>query len=263
MLLLGVVTDYAVFFLHGMKQRLEAGETRLDAAHAATSEYLPIVVTAGLIVAGGTAALVVGELAFFRAFGPGMALTVLVSLAIAITLIPALMAILGARLYWPRRPRRPGTEPPQPRRVPRPAGARRRSARALAVAGLAVACRGLLDTNLGITQIQGLPEDAQQRRAQDAAATGFAAGILSPTVLLLEDVDPERGCPRSSASRVRSPVSRGSRPRSGPRARRAAGSPVSSSPPTRRGPHPAPARPRASGRPGHDIVERLRERLPT
>ena len=101
-LLLGVVTDYAVFFLHGMRGRLDKGETRLTAAKLATAEYLPTVVTAGLIVAGGTAALMVGELEFFRAFGPGMALTVLVSLAVAITLIPALMAILGEGLFWPR-----------------------------------------------------------------------------------------------------------------------------------------------------------------
>ena len=52
-LLLGVVTDYAVFFLHGLRERLDAGEERLEAAEAATAEYLPIVVTAGLIVAGG------------------------------------------------------------------------------------------------------------------------------------------------------------------------------------------------------------------
>ena len=31
-----------------------------------------------------------------------MALTVLVSLAVAITLVPALMAILGKALFWPR-----------------------------------------------------------------------------------------------------------------------------------------------------------------
>ena len=80
-------------------------------------QYLPIVVTAGLIVAVA-AALVAGELEFFRAFGPGMALTVLVSLAISVTLIPALMAILGSRLYWPRtlavdeRPSRPSRKSP-------------------------------------------------------------------------------------------------------------------------------------------------------
>jgi RND superfamily putative drug exporter len=189
-LLLGVVTDYAVFFLHGMRERLDAGDERLDAAHKATTQYLPIVVTAGLIVAGGTASLVAGQLEFFRAFGPGMALTVLVSLGIAITLVPASMAILGQRIFWPRRSTRE-CAPGRASRLAYVATARPAALAVALVAGaaLVVACKGLLETNLGITQIQGLPESSEQRRAQDAAAQGFAPGILSPTVVLLEGVD--------------------------------------------------------------------------
>jgi putative drug exporter of the RND superfamily len=192
-LLLGVVTDYAVFFLHGLRERLNAGEPRLDAAHEATAEYLPIVVTAGLIVAGGTASLVAGSLDFFRAFGPGMALTVLIALGVAITLVPALMSILGSRLFWPSRPD-PAAVPGRPSRVAYAATARPAAfaITLVAVAALVFACRGLLETNLGITQIQGLPHDSQQKQAQAAAASGFAPGILSPTVLLLEDVDARR-----------------------------------------------------------------------
>ena len=195
-LLLGVTTDYAVFFLHGMRERLNAGENRLDAAGNATAEYLPIVVTAGLIVAGGTLSLVAGQLEFFRAFGPGMALTVLVALGVAITLVPALMAILGSRLYWPKRPD-PEAAPRGPSRLARLSTARPAAfvLALVALVGLVFASRGLLETNLGVTQIQGLPETSEQRRAQDAAAEGFAAGILSPTVLLLEDVNEEGDLP--------------------------------------------------------------------
>ena len=46
-LLLGVVTDYAVFFLHGIRERLAPARTGCEAAEGATAEYLPIVVTAG------------------------------------------------------------------------------------------------------------------------------------------------------------------------------------------------------------------------
>ncbi len=60
---------------------------------------------------------------------------------------------------------------------------------AVAVAGLALACWGLRETNLGVTQIAGLPDDSEPRRAQEAAAEGFAPGILSPTVLLVEGAD--------------------------------------------------------------------------
>jgi len=263
-LLLGVVTDYAVFFLHGMREQLESGEPRLDAARLATSEYLPIVVTAGLIVAGGTASLVVGELAFFRAFGPGMALTVLVSLAIAITLVPALMAILGPRLYWPRavavERRRNGASRLAYAVTARPAAL---VIALVAVAGLVVACRGLADTNLGITQIQGLPEESQQRRAQAAAAQGFAPGILSPTVVLLEDVDPEEELrplirlQRALAAEPGIAAAIGPASRAG---RRIPGLVVADDPPAARILLLLDREPQ--GGPATDIVEGLRERLP-
>jgi RND superfamily putative drug exporter len=101
-LLLGLVTDYTIFFLSGMRRRLRQGEPRVAAARATVREVAPIVFTAGLIVAAGTAALVAGKLDFFRAFGPGLALTTLISLVVAITLVPALLGIFGGRLFGHR-----------------------------------------------------------------------------------------------------------------------------------------------------------------
>src|SRR3954468_16236967 len=98
-LLLGLVTDYTIFFLSGMRRRLRLGEERIPAARASVVEVAPIVFTAGLIVAAGTAALVAGKLDFFRAFGPGLALTTVISMVVAITLVPALIAIFGGRLF--------------------------------------------------------------------------------------------------------------------------------------------------------------------
>ena len=53
-------------------------------------------------MAAGTAALVVGHLQFFRAFGPGLAATTLITLAVSVTLVPALVALFGPRLFGAR-----------------------------------------------------------------------------------------------------------------------------------------------------------------
>ena len=98
-LLLGLVTDYSVFFLSESRRRLRRGQSRIEAVRGATGRTAPIVLTAGLIVAAGTGALVVGKLGFFRAFGPGLAATTLVALLVSITLVPALLALFGARLF--------------------------------------------------------------------------------------------------------------------------------------------------------------------
>jgi RND superfamily putative drug exporter len=196
-LLLGVVTDYAVFFLTGMRERLLAGDEPTAAAETSTAEYLTIVLTAGLIVAGGSAALVVGELEFFRAFGPAMALTVLVGLLVAVTLVPALMAIVGRNLYWPSRAAPPAGASPltrgAPARVSRIASFATLRPVALVIAALSLAAlvfasRGALESRLGFTQIRGLPADSEPKQAAVAASAGFAPGILSPTVLIVEDV---------------------------------------------------------------------------
>ncbi|HZO61780.1 MAG TPA: MMPL family transporter, partial [Gaiellaceae bacterium] len=75
-LLLAIVTDYSVFLLSGMRARLREGEPSRPAARAATAEMLPIVVTAGLLVAAGLATLRLAGIGFVRALGPAMAIVV-------------------------------------------------------------------------------------------------------------------------------------------------------------------------------------------
>ena len=87
-----------------MHRRLREGRDGREAVREAVVEYLPIVVVAGLTVAAGVATLIVAESALFQAFGPGLAITVLTGLVVSITLVPALLAILGRWTFWPVRP---------------------------------------------------------------------------------------------------------------------------------------------------------------
>jgi putative drug exporter of the RND superfamily len=218
-LLLGLVTDYSVFSMSAMRRGLEGGERVTAAARGATARTVPVVVAAGLIVAGGVAALVVGRLDFFQAFGPSLAITTLVALALSITLIPAALALFGERLFGGNvrgsagdagAPRETGPPPTfsrrftAMRRVPRLARearaprrsvlfARVLSARplaalvaAFAVLLLLVPATGLSRLDLGLSFVRALPEGSEPRRAASAAGEGFAPGIVSPTEILLE-----------------------------------------------------------------------------
>jgi RND superfamily putative drug exporter len=229
-LLLGLVTDYSIFFLSETRRRLYAGEGRIAAARGAVAEVTPIVLTAGLIVAAGTAALTVGRLDFFRAFGPGLAATTVITLVVSLTLVPALVALFGPRLF-PTGPRErlPADESElvhtggadgelRFRRGPiaramlaltRPRTAMRRTRElarehqtphwrvvlariassrpvalpiALIAVGVLVVCAlNLRSTELGLSLVHSLPPGSQERRADAAAAAGFAPGIVSPT----------------------------------------------------------------------------------
>jgi putative drug exporter of the RND superfamily len=203
-LLLGVTTDYAVFFLDGMRDRLAQGIPRVRAARLATAEVTPVVIAAGLIVAGATASLAVARTEVLKAFGPGLAMTVLTAIVVSMTLGPALMAVFGGLMFrpLPARLRRlgPGRRQGAAEAVPPHAGLSNLGVRSVRLAAtrpvallIAAACTaGLLgaawatrDLRLGSPLIGELPASSTTARASTAAADGFAPGILSPTEILV------------------------------------------------------------------------------
>ena len=197
-LLLGIVTDYAVFLLSGVRHHLGLGLGRRDAARAAVRDYVPVIVTAGLMVAGGAAVLLVASVRIYRAFGPGLAFTVLLGLLVAITLVPALLALLGRVAYWPSAPTRvdahadvrllPTARTSRSRALLARLVSRRSTAAVITVvtlALLALASLPLRHASVGFDVIGGLPPTATPRVAAEAAWQGFAAGILSPTEVVV------------------------------------------------------------------------------
>lgn len=190
-LMLGIVTDYSIFFLSGMRERLAAGDQRLDAARHSTGEFAPIVFVAGLTVAAGSLALLASEVTVFRSFGPGMALTIVVGMLVSATFVPACLATFGRGVFWPRPPRPPaaggGDSHPRSRVV----GLITRKSVALPVvvvgiAALLLAASPVRDLELSFGVVDSLPQTSEAKRAADAAAEGFFPGIVSPTLLLVE-----------------------------------------------------------------------------
>lgn len=205
-LLLGVVTDYVIFFVSAFHRRLTAGDDPARAVHRATADFAPIVLVAGLTVAAGTAALLVARSGFFRAFGPGMALAVLTGVIVAVTLVPALLAVLGAAVFWPRRPGASAADQESDMPGPGPARLVQRAFRGRTIhllvrprfaagvflactAGLVLAALPLRHVQLGLSFAPSLPASNEVSRAAEAAAKGFAPGIVAPTTLLLERND--------------------------------------------------------------------------
>jgi RND superfamily putative drug exporter len=196
-LLLAVVTDYSVFFLSGMRARLRAGEEPRPAARRATAEILPIVVTAGLLVAAGLATLRLAGIGFVRALGPAMAIVVLVSLAVSILFVPGVMGLLGRAVFWPGLT--DGRLDPlltrigaRARRTVAAGTSRRLGAvpmLAVAAVALVLAATGLSRLTLALTPIRGLARDAPAAAADRQAARGFAAGIVAPTELVVRAHD--------------------------------------------------------------------------
>jgi RND superfamily putative drug exporter len=188
-LLLGVTTDYSVFFLSGMKARLAEGMRRGPAARLATAEFAPIILAAGLIVTASTASLLVARNQSLRAFGPALALTVLTAMVVSMTLTPALMSVFGGLLFRSVRYRRlaqvgrTGSAPESAARfaVTWPVAL---LAAVACIAGLLALASFARHPQLDSPLVNELPASSATY-AQSAAGQGFAPGIVSPTDILV------------------------------------------------------------------------------
>ena len=204
-LLLGVTTDYCVFFLAGMRSRLAEGAGRLQAARDSTAASAPIVFTAGLIVAAGSGALIVARGGLLRAFGPALAATVLVSMVVSLTLMPALLGVFGGLMF---RRVTPGESPVSESRLARFATSK--PVALLVVAGCVTALGGAAsyarELGLGSPLIGEMPASSDVARAAAAASTGFAPGILAPTEVLA--IGPGVGSQIAAASRFETALRR-------------------------------------------------------
>lgn len=197
-LIFGVLTDYLVFFVSGYRQRLRQGAGTIDAVSETTSELLPVVLTAALMIAGATLTLLLSGVRFLSAFGPSMAVAVIVSALVAMTLVPAALAIFGRAMLWPRglEERGSGESDAGKEETAEEPGARGRLigvavklpvlTALVCVVALLAAGSGLRKLELGNPVMRGLPEASEPRQGYDAASAGIGPGVLGPTMLVLE-----------------------------------------------------------------------------
>ncbi|WP_036453247.1 RND family transporter [Mycolicibacterium smegmatis] len=104
-LTLGAGTDYGIFLLGRYQEARRAGESREDAYFTAYRSVAPIIIGSGLTIAGACFCLSLARLDYFHTMGPAVAISMLCTIAAALTLAPALLT-LGSRhgLFDPRRP---------------------------------------------------------------------------------------------------------------------------------------------------------------
>ncbi|CCG05325.1 MMPL family transporter [Blastococcus saxobsidens] len=192
-LLIGVVTDYCVLFFSGMRRQLDAGVPPHEAARRTVTTDGPIVAVAGITVAAGTAALLVADFELFRAFGPALSLTVVVGVVLSLTLVPALIAVLGPRLFFPSGvggsgaiDRRAGRGA---RWIARATSSSRRGALVAVLLGLGIlvpAALPVTDLRLDLSFSSGLPAGDPVRQGAEILDEAGVRGVVAPTEVLVE-----------------------------------------------------------------------------
>ena len=190
-LLFGVLTDYLVFFASDYRRHLQEGLDSSAAVTEVTTELLPVISTAALMIAGATLTLLLSGVRFLSAFGPGMAVAVVVGAAVALTFVPAMLAIFGRALFWPSRfePEPSGAHPQERGPRGRLVGFAAHHPALVAIVCLLVlgaAASGLRQLALGNPIIRGLPPSTDARQGYDVARETLGPGVVGPTMLVLE-----------------------------------------------------------------------------
>ena len=98
--LLGVSVDYLVFFLSRYREELRKGASSGAAINEATSKAGFAILVSGVTVAGGLGAL--SLISDLQTWGPVLLLSILMTVAMETTLLPALVSFVGPRMFLKR-----------------------------------------------------------------------------------------------------------------------------------------------------------------
>jgi len=99
---LGVAIDYSLLLITRWREELARGLGNEEAIGQAMNTAGRAIVFSGVTVALGLLALIALPIPFIRSIGLGGMLIPLISVAVTLTLVPAVLAGIGPRLEWPR-----------------------------------------------------------------------------------------------------------------------------------------------------------------
>ncbi|WP_317443227.1 MMPL family transporter [Streptomyces collinus] len=100
-LVFGAGTDYALLLVSRYREELRRHERPHDAMRAALRGCGPAVLASSGTVAAGLLCLLAADLNSSRGMGPLGTVGVLCALAAMLTLLPAVLVLLGRRVFWP------------------------------------------------------------------------------------------------------------------------------------------------------------------
>ena len=103
--LLGAGTDYGLFLIFRLREELRRGKSVDDAVAFSLCKVGESITFSGLTVIGALATVVVATFGLYKGLGPALAIGIAVALAANLTLLPALLAVLGRSVFWPRIPK--------------------------------------------------------------------------------------------------------------------------------------------------------------
>jgi RND superfamily putative drug exporter len=187
-LVFGAGTDYALLLTARYREELRRHEDRHEAMAVALRRAGPAIIASAGTVIVSLLTLTIAELASTKSLGPVLAIGVVVALAAMMTLLPALLVIVGRWVFRPVKPAY-GTDEPTTRgfwaRVGRRIAIRPRLVwvvTAVILGAMALGLTGLKAS--GLTTAQGFRHTPDSVAGQTVIDQHFPAGAGQPVIVI-------------------------------------------------------------------------------
>src|SRR5215216_5083839 len=183
-LVFGAGTDYALLLTARYREELRRHADRHEAMAVALGRAAPAIIASGATVILSLLCLLVAELSSTKSLGPVMAIGVAVGLLAMITLLPALLVIVGRWVFWPRRPTLGSAEPTEHglwARIGQRMAVRPRLVWVVTAVVLGALALGVtqLEAN-GLQAKDSFRTEPESVRGEEVLARHFAAGAGNP-----------------------------------------------------------------------------------
>ncbi len=184
--LYGVGTDYILFFLFRHRERLRQGAAVKDSVVHSLDRAGEAIASAGGAVIVAFMALVLSSLSIFRAIGPALAIAVFVTLIAALTLVPAIVSLLGKALFWPSKSWQKEPQHGTFVRFGRAVGQRPGLTALVSGGAMSVLAIFALSFNPSFDFNSSLPKGVESTEAMETFQENFSAGAAEPVPVLVD-----------------------------------------------------------------------------
>jgi RND superfamily putative drug exporter len=186
---LAVGIDYSLFIVKRFREERGHGREKIDAIATAGATAGRTVFFSGMAVAIALAGMLIMPDATFQSFSVGAILVVTATVVAAMTLLPAVLGLLGDRVNWLTLPfigrrGRTGSDGDLWDWITRAVTARPIISVVVTGGLLLAAAIPVLGINLGSVGISSLPEDSDMRHAFDVINKEFSDGVLTADVVI-------------------------------------------------------------------------------
>ncbi|MFG2328549.1 MMPL family transporter [Streptomyces sp. NPDC048604] len=192
-LVFGAGTDYALLLVSRYREELRRTPRPYDAMATALRGCGPAVLASAGTVTVGMLCLLAADMNSSRGMGPTAAVGVLCALVAMTTLLPALLVVLGRRVFWPLVPAY-GTEPKAPRRslfaaMGGSAGRRPVAVLVTGAAALAALALGTLNMPGALKQQDSFTSTPESIAAMETLAAAFPEQGTQPITVIARTSD--------------------------------------------------------------------------